>query len=94
MLHSELNGLVRLFSEYKRLILPKKHTLVKAYSVRSESFFGSFFIFGYEKGRRLKAAAFFLFSVCQRADHAHHFSRLSPSAINRKPTSLQVNSAK
>ena len=44
MLYPELNGLIGLFPEYKRLILPKIRAVVKANPVRSESFFGSFFV--------------------------------------------------
>ena len=45
MLYPELNGPIGLSPEYKRLILPNIRAFVKAYSVRSESFFGSFFVF-------------------------------------------------
>ena len=55
MLYPELNGLIGLFPEYKRLILPKIRAVVKAYPVRSESFFGSFFVFGRKTGRRLQS---------------------------------------
>ena len=55
MLYPELNGLIGLFPEYKRLILPKIRAAVKVYSVRSEIFSGRFFVFGRKKGRRLQS---------------------------------------
>ena len=94
MLYPELNGLIGLFPEYKRLILPKIRAVVKANPVRSESFFGSFFVFGHKTGRRFsKRRPFFSFQSVSERTTSTTSSRLSPSAIRRKPTPLQVNSA-